>query len=1496
MHWPERWQQGDAHLHELVRCVPGATVVRANRLTGNILICFDERQVDAGSVLAAVHALAARTTPPAEGDPAEDDPAKGLPADPPPPARTSDTEALAESAAVLAAAVAGLVVVAVRRGIRRAPAAHPGAALVAAVIGLVRDGRALRRAAGHRPSAPEPVEVALELAALGALAYSGSMLGLAVGAATNLRRLTSAQATRSAWQGYLRRLEIQAGVALGRRIAVRDGGRAAGRARILDGAGTTVGRDGLPVPVRSGVEVPAGARLWGGTFTLELQDEPPWPRPRRITAAPPTLDERYDMLIAPLAVVGAVGAGVASRRRAAAGAWLMVVDPRPALVGADAAELGAWARLVRLGLTPVPGARRRLQLPGVVLVDCARALCDGLEVGTVTSRTLPEGEALRIGLALADEAGMPWGPVAAAVEPGDAKEASFDGAAVEGVVRGTTYRLAPAPRGDGPAARLRAGGEYPLRLAEASSGRQLALIGLCPRLDPGVEQLVSTCRRCGVELLLAAGADEAPSARRLASLAGIELAADGEAERAARRLQAGGAIVAAVVDTPEPDGLLAAADLSIALTTGRTSRFAAHVDLFAPDLRAVAGAVETLQLLAQAERDAVLLAASECVAGGLLMTRRRPEMTRSAASLNLATLAAVGAGAVRLRGGEAARSSLLRIRDPRPERWGRETVEGVLRALRARERGLSLREAASRRRAVARRTAGNAFVRAVGEQLRSPLVAVLAVGAGLSLLAGSLLDVGLIAAVVAANAVLGAAEESHVGRAVAALEDLTRPTARVLRGGRRMTVPAHEIVPGDVLLLAHGDRIVADARVITAYGLQVDEASLTGESFPVRKAADGGSDASRVVLDGSDVTVGHGRAVAFAVGPDTRLGTLAEALEEKAPESPLGLRLGRMVREVLPAVTVGAVLVVATGLVRRRPLAGQLVLGASVAVAAVPEGLPLLAGMGQASVGRRLATRNALVRRLSAVEALGRVDVVCVDKTGTLTEGRLRVRIVASPTREAPPSPDLPDELRPILLDGAFACPRPSSSSAGAHPTDVAVLEAARLARLDDGLTSRRGAEAPFDPARPFHAVIARGALRAKGSPEALLGRCDAVRDEGRDRPLDDAGRAQLLARAADLGERGLRVLAVAEGPARSSPEDPRGLVLVGFLGLGDTLRPGVHGAVMRCRAAGVRPIMLTGDHPATARAIAAEIGLPAGVDGVVSGEAITALADDELDAQLERASVIARIAPLDKLRVVQSLQRRGHAVAMTGDGVNDAPALRLADVGVAMGRSGSEVARQAADVVLADDNFASLVEALVEGRSFWANARRALGILLGGNLGEVAFIVVASVLGSEAPLTARQVLAVNLASDVLPVFPLASQEPRERDLSALAREGGASLGAPLRREIVRRAVATALPTYAAFVAARRAAGPEVAQVVGFGAIIATQLAQSAAVGLADAGPASPVLPAIGATALMVAAATTLAPLRRTLALAAPTPFAAALIAGAAAGALVVDAALARRH
>ena len=1454
---------------------------RANPLTGRVLVEFDDHQTALRDLLTDVVAVELPALPD------EDTPSHPLAPAP-----------LVQSATRTTGAALGLTLVAARQ-VAGVQVSAPGAAQAAGILGILQ-GFPLTRNGLRSLLGRDLSDLVFSGANIVALALSGSPLGLAVTGAEALRLLTEVVARRRAYTAYEGRLDDAdaADATPGATVRLEAGQRAPLTARIVEGSGTAIERDGHAVPATPGATISAGARVQGGPFVVDLRGDDaftPQPRP-----APPTpaLADRYQQALGPLSLAYAAGTALLTRSPARAFEALLLVNPRAALVGAEAASTGASARALRAGVTVVgtrPG--RPIRRPDVLLIDGARALTDGLEV-TATLPLTDEHEIAdlhAVAAAVATAAGSPWGGAFRATSGEPGADSSFDGATATARVGATRYTLGPLTDAEAvpEAARLRARGAAVLALrtdgeGDGPMGPPLTLFALRPRLAPGALDLVATCRRYGVTVELVGQGDRTTTGA-VAQRAGIALADTGDAVAALRARQATGALVAVLSDSAQSAAAFADSDLAIGLTSGRSNRFAARADLLAPDLAAVAAIVEAGARRDATARDAVGLSVLANIAGAVLGVRGGAGIERASYAVYIATLGALTDGWARLRGGTRPHASTARLVDPRPERWGRRSVADTLAALHTTDAGLTAGEAAARRRAAPAPPRRHELLRAVLDQLRSPLTGILAAGAALSFVLGSPLDVALIGATVGVNVAVGTWQEQRAGQAAAALHQLGAATARVRRDGQAVTVPATDVVPGDILELASGDTVAADARLIAARNLEVDEAALTGESLPVRKEPDGGGDARHVVLEGSDVTVGTGRAVVVAVGRGTRLGATAAALAlDETEQSPLGRRLGRMLGQVLPLAAAGGAIVVASGLLRGRPLLPQLAVGASIAIAAVPEGLPLLAGVGQAAVAGRLAVRGALVRRLGSVEALGRVDVACTDKTGTLTEGRLALTDVADldhdarlgvgPNVEGDAGPGASATephaagLRRVLLAAGLASPHPDAADASAHPTDVAVVAGAERASLGDALRAERTAVAPFDPARAFHATVAAGRLSAKGATEALLPRCARVRRDGADRALDEAGRQALRERAEELAGRGLRVLMVAEGDAQTPVNDPHGLVALGFVGISDPLRPDVPAAVRRCQEAGIRVLMLTGDSPATARAIAGQAGLLDGGGDVLTGADIADLYNGELDARLEGVAVLARVTPLDKLRIVESLQRHGHVVAMTGDGVNDAPALRLADVGVAMGRGGTEVARQAADVVLADDDFATLVEALVEGRSFWRNIRRALGLLLGGNLGELGLVVGASVLGLASPLVTRQILAVNLITDALPALAVALQRPADRNLAGLAREGAGALDKPLRDDVLRRGVSTAAPALAAYLVALGTGGLPQARAVAFASIVTTQLAQTLDAGRTGDGLTRPVVAAVAASGGLLVAALTVPALRETLLLAAPSP------------------------
>ncbi|GAC1345795.1 MAG: hypothetical protein NVSMB27_08380 [Ktedonobacteraceae bacterium] len=1446
---------------------------KANPLTGRILVEFIEHEADLDDLIAEVAGLELPDLP------GEDRPA--FPLDPGP---------LLQGATRTIGATLGLGLLAARRlvGSQEALPGAGAAIQVASIIGILQSIPPIRY--GLRKLFGRTVaDLLVNVPGIVSLTLAGSPLGLALAGTESLRLVTEVYARQTAWRRHEERIASAPSAQPDAVIRLETGERTPLPAKVLEGIGTAIGRDGMPQPALQGSIVPSGARLYGGPFVLQLQQEEAFqaftPEPRPVPLAP-SLYDRYQQFLGPVSLLYAAGTALLTRSFSQTLAALLLVNPRTAAIGLDSADLSVSARVIRAGVTIV-GTRtnRSIRLPQLLLLDGTRLLTDRLELTSALPlrEDYDTAELLARAAGVAAAAGSPWGGIFRAAGSVAATNGSFDGKAATAYAEGVRYVLGPVDdwKSMPEATRLRQRGNYVLVLRCEREQQPLGIFALRPQLTAGTQELMQTCRQYGVELVVLSNGDQL-AVQALAHRANIALLESDDAVGAIRAKQEEGAFVAFVSDNAGAAAGFAACDLAIGVTDDRC-RLSARADLLAPDLTAVAAIIEAAARREASTRDAVGLSVVSNIIGAIWGFRGMPGIENASRAVYITALTALADGWLRLRGGKRPGSALSHLVDPRPERWGQRSVENTLQVLRTSQDGLTDEEAAKRQIPASSQMRRHPLWSALLEQVRSPLIGILAVGAGLSLFLGATGDVVIIGATIITNIAVGVWQEHRANRVSQALERIGTSNALVLRNGSPVTVPANEVVPGDVLLLASGDRIAADARVISAQGLEVDEAALTGESLPVAKAADGASDASRIVLEGTDVTTGTGRAVVIAVGSQTRMGATTAALStEETGQSPLGTRLSRLLSLIIPISVGGGALVILSGIVRGLPLGALISTGATLTLTALPEGLPLLTRVSEAGVARRLAGRNAVVRRLSAVEALGRVDVVCTDKTGTMTEGHLTLNLIADSEQEARLPGEVPEHLCYVVLTGALASPHPDAPGANVHHTDVAVMQGAAQAGLGEQLLLPREAELSFDPVRSFHATVVRGRLCIKGAPETLISRCTSIRQNGEKRPLDENGRRKLLAHSTRLAERGLRVLMVAEGSADTPLDNPRDLTALGFLGISDPLRPMVKASVLRCREAGVRVIMITGDHPATARAIGTEAGLLDGGGEVLTGAQLAELHNGELDAHLERVTVIARATPLDKLRIIESLQRAGHTVAMTGDGVNDAPALRLADVGVAMGKGGTEVARQTADVVLADDDFSSLVEAFVEGRSFWRNVRRALGLLLGGNLGELGLVVGASLLGLAFPLTSSQILTMNAITDILPATAVALQQPEHRSLAGLDREGAKALDKPLRNDILRRSLSTALPSLVTYSITLASSTLPQARSVAFASVIVTQLAQTLDAGRYEGGLTRTVLGAVGGSLAVLLATFTIPPVRDFLSLVVPTPFGWVLIGGAA--------------
>ncbi len=696
-------------------------------------------------------------------------------------------------------------------------------------------------------------------------------------------------------------------------------------------------------------------------------------------------------------------------------------------------------------------------------------------------------------------------------------------------------------------------------------------------------------------------------------------------------------------------------------------------------------------------------------------------------------------------------------------------------------------------------------------QLESLLVALLAVAAVLSAAFGQWVEALAVVVVLALNAAIGFVTELRAVRSMEALRSLGRVHAVVRRDGRAVRVEAEALVPGDIVLLEGGDVVSADVRLLSASKLQANESLLTGESLPVSKsAAPVPADAplaerSSMLYKGTSITRGSGEGVVVATGMDTELGRISELVAEAEDETtPLEERLNKLGQRLVWVTLAVAAAIATGGLVAGKPPLLILETAIALAVATVPEGLPIIATITLARGMRRMAQRNALVNRLSAVETLGATSVIFSDKTGTLTENRLAVDQlwlgrgrVSRPDQGAAHSgapfvldrrpvtlgelPELREALEVAVLCNNASLGEREGRGVG-DPLEVALLEAAAAAGVTrEALLERlpEVREEAFDPDSKMmgtaHRLDHAGyRVAVKGAPERVLAACTRVAGEGGARPLDDVERERWLRRNGELAASGLRVLALAGGETRDSEgELYRELTLLALIAMRDPPRSDVRAAIAGCRRAGIRVVMVTGDQPVTAASVARSVGLAEREPRVVVGRDMAALleGDEEAGARLMDADIVARVSPEQKLELIRRYQQGGAIVAMTGDGVNDAPALKRADIGVAMGGRGTEVAREAADMVLKDDAFATIVEAVRQGRIIFDNIRAFVIYLLSCNLSEILVIGLASAWGAPLPLLPLQILFLNLVTDVFPALALGAGEGAPNVLSRRPRD-----------------------------------------------------------------------------------------------------------------------------
>ncbi|MEI7988945.1 MAG: cation-translocating P-type ATPase [Chloroflexota bacterium] len=691
------------------------------------------------------------------------------------------------------------------------------------------------------------------------------------------------------------------------------------------------------------------------------------------------------------------------------------------------------------------------------------------------------------------------------------------------------------------------------------------------------------------------------------------------------------------------------------------------------------------------------------------------------------------------------------------------------------------------------------------EQFKNILILILLVATAISLFLGHGVESIAIAVIVLFAVGLGFIQEFRAERAIEALRQMAAPTASVFRDGLEINIPSRDLVPGDVILLHTGDRIPADARLLEAVNLQVEEAALTGESIAVEKHNQHligdelpVGDRKNMVYAGTAATYGRGTALVVATGMQTEFGKIAKLLQTiESGKTPLQHNLDKVGTVLARAAFVVVAIIVAMGLVRGQPFIEMLIFGIALAVAVVPEALPAVVTISLAIGVQKMVKRNALIRKLPAVETLGSTSVICSDKTGTLTKDEMTVRqlyaggqlFIVSGSGYAPEGEiSLNDEtvVKPTqaliqMLTASVLASDTQLVSNGegtvktwdikGDPTEGALVVAAVKAGLNKNqldLSFPRVQEIPFSSETKrmttLHQTPDGLTAYAKGAPEMILSSCDWLLTSKGLEPLDEKNRSQVLSIAQGMAEKALRVLATATKPNTTLESAQTGMIFLGLAGMIDPPRPEAKNAIAICENAGIRTVMITGDHPVTARAVAHELGLLFNGGRVVTGAELEEMTDDQLFRDVEEISVYARVSPAHKLRVITAWQAHGNIVAMTGDGVNDAPALKKADIGIAMGITGTDVTKEAAAMTLIDDNFASIVAAVEEGRGVFGNIKKYLMYLLSSNIGEIGLMAGSALLGLPLPLTAVQILFVNLATDGLPALAL-SLDPPEIDL-----------------------------------------------------------------------------------------------------------------------------------
>ena len=671
------------------------------------------------------------------------------------------------------------------------------------------------------------------------------------------------------------------------------------------------------------------------------------------------------------------------------------------------------------------------------------------------------------------------------------------------------------------------------------------------------------------------------------------------------------------------------------------------------------------------------------------------------------------------------------------------------------------------------------------EQFCDLLVVILIAAAVISIFSGNVESTIVIVAVIILNAVLGTVQHEKAKKSLESLKSLSSPSAKVIRGGQKIQIPSANVVPGDILLLEAGDMVAADGRILNNYSLQVNESSLTGESTNVDKeegTIDGEmplADRTNMVYSGSLVTYGRAMVVVTGTGMDTEIGKIASLMNAtKEKKTPLQVSLDQFSGRLAAVIMVICAIVFALSLYRKMPVLDSLMFAVALAVAAIPEALSSIVTIVQAMGTQKMARENAIIKELKAVESLGCVSVICSDKTGTLTQNKMTVQEIYTDGRIFRPEElDLHEQLhRYILYDSILTNDSAIVDGKGiGDPTEYALLEMARKVSVSDDVLRTmmlRLEEIPFDSDRKLmstkYELHGVPTILTKGAVDVLLDRTTHIRTSEGIREFTEADREEINRQNMEFSRNGLRVLAFAYKEVEDghvlSLKTENGFTFLGLVSMVDPPRVESKEAVSDARRAGIRPVMITGDHKITATAIAKQIGIFSEGDLAVTGAELDGMSDQELDEKITKISVYARVSPENKIRIVDAWQRRGSIVSMTGDGVNDAPALKKADIGVAMGITGTEVSKDAASMILADDNFATIIKAVANGRNVYRNIKNAIQFLLSGNTAGILSVLYTSIMALPVPFAPVHLLFINLLTDSLPAIAI-GMEPADKDL-----------------------------------------------------------------------------------------------------------------------------------